>query len=441
MAITLLCALFGVADGSAMTADTVMGENGGAIILDPNTGGSETLTRQITDDILLEQIDDRITKIRPFDTPLVTLARHGDKRGTKALREWNYAVETLAVKTTLATAITGNPTSVMLDVAAPIFALEQTIRVKGVQAYKEDGVTVAPNKGLLLYVIGKDATTNKPIVRAVNGMGANRDEIPDIAAGTVLIAQGRAGSEQQARTEVYSALPTKTEVYLQTHMTEIRVSDVFLGYDKNIPWSIPDFVDEALYNMKRNMEATFWTGDKAMMTAKNASIDSPENIYFSEGVWSQAAGDFSFAGTVDVDSMVGLLKAAFTNNISGSQKFLFAGSDVIQALESVSYLTRTVQEGERKTVLGIDVTEINSKFGTLYVAHAPQLDEIISPEAFFVLDSDYLRMWTHGLQQQNRELRSTGQALAEGKFFYERCAPALRYPAAHIRGYLNNPVL
>lgn len=439
--IMLLCSLLGVADGSAMTADVVAGDLGGVNALDPNAGASETLARQQAEDLLLEQIDERITKIRPYDTSLVTIARHADKRGTKDRRVWNYAIETLPVKTTLTTAVTGNPTSLTLDVAAPIFALDQTIRVAGVSAYKSDGVTVAPNKSLILYVMGKDATTNKPIVRAVNGLGTNRDELPDIPAGTTLIAQGRAGAESQIRTEIYSALPTKEEIFLQKHMTEIRVTDEFRDYDKNVQWTIPDIVDEALYNMKRGMEATFWTGDKNMIVAKNANSDIAENIYFSEGVWSQAAKDFSFGGTIDVDSMVSLLKAAFTNNISGSIKFLLAGSDVIQGLESVSYLTRTVQEGDRKTAFGLDVTEIVSKFGVLYVAHAPQLDEIINPEAFFVLDAEYLRMWSQGLKKEDFDLRSSAQALATGMFFYEICAPALRYPTAHIRGYLNTPAL
>ena len=103
-----------------------------------------------------------------------------------------------------------------------IIANDQTLLVKGVSGYKEDGTTVDPDSDLVLYVIGKDS--GKPVCKPLNGVksGATLNTVPSIPEETEILRMGRAGSETQIQSDAYSALPTKFDQFLQKFMIQIE---------------------------------------------------------------------------------------------------------------------------------------------------------------------------------------------------------------------------
>jgi hypothetical protein len=72
MIILFLCSVFGVVDAGAMTADVINPAGGGAV--DTDAAVSATETRVNSEDLLLDTIDEKVAKIRPYDVALDTIA-------------------------------------------------------------------------------------------------------------------------------------------------------------------------------------------------------------------------------------------------------------------------------------------------------------------------------------------------------------------------------
>jgi hypothetical protein len=431
--ILFLCSVFGVADASVMTADVVNPEGGGAV--DTGAALTATDTRDNSEHLLLDTIDDKVTKIRPYDVVLDSISRRvSDTKTSNNQTIRHYAIDVIDLTAQLTTAVTGEPQQAALATSNNgIFACEQTIIVKGVKGYKEDGVTVDDENDLMLYVVGKD-TSNQPLVIAVNGKGTgDARKIPDIAVGTKLIRAGRAGSELQIQTDAYSGVPTDWDQHLQKFMAQVEVSTLFERADKEVDWNFTDDEEEAIFDMKRVQNVTFWLGIKRRIKVKNAHNKKAEDVYFTKGVWNQAGKDFSFGGLpVDINGLVRLMKHSFTGNNSGKKKLLICGSDVVEALETVEY-NRIIREGSKMVAYGIEVNSIISKFGTLLVVHDQSLDDMGMSDKAFVLDADFLRKWTMGWRVNDFDFRKSGDSDADGRMLMEICGLVLKNPNAHSR--------
>ena len=434
--IMLLCSLLGICDATAMTADVILPEGGGAV----RQGEAAELSGIGGDsqNLLLDTIDEKVTKIRPYEAVLNTISRHiKDTKTSNNQTVRHYAIDVIDLTATLSAAITAGQTQVALSTSNDsIFASEQTILVDGIPGYKEDGATVEPNSQLTLYVVGKDAG-NHPLVTAINGKGSAGDIIPAIPKDTKLIRMGRAGAETQIQTDAYSGVPTDFTQYLQKFMAQVEISELFKRADKEVDWEFTDLEEEAIADMKRTQNVSFWKQARRRIRKKNAHTSKAEDIYLTGGIWPQAGKDFSFGGQpVDVKNIVTLMKHSFTGNASGKKKIMLAGSDVVEAFEQVEY-NRVVTVGSKIEAYGLEFNSIVSKFGTLLVVHDESLDDMKMSDKFFILDADFLRKWTMGWRVNNFDFRKSGQADADGRGLMEICGLVLKNPKAHSRGSLS----
>ena len=434
MIITLLCAIFGVADMGAVTADVIRPAGGGAV----GSGMTKaTETRENAEDLLLDTIDEKVAKIRPYDVVIDTIARQiKDIRISDSQVVRHYAIDVMDLNAELQTAYDGGGTQTALSTTAnEIFACEQTIFVEGVQGYLPGEETEDPDHQLMLYVIQKNSE-GQPVVVAINGSGAT-NKIPAIPANTKLTRGGRAGAETQIQTDAYIGVPTDYPQYLQKFMAQVEMSDIFQRADKEVDWEFTDAEEEAIFDMKRVQNVSFWKGVRRRVRIKNDHIQKPEDIYFTEGLWTQAGKEFDFAGApLDSKNLVTLMKHAFTGNASGKKKILICGSDFLEALEQVEY-SKVVYVGSKMQAYGLEFNSIVSKFGTLLSAHDQSFDDMGMSDQAFILDADFLRKWTMGWRVNEFDFRKSGQSDADGRGLMEICGLVLKNPKAHSRVYLN----
>jgi len=431
----LLCSFFGVSDGGMLTAEAILPAGGGAVETDAMVTATETRTN--SPDLLLDTIDKKVTKIRPHDVVLDTISRHtGDVKTSDNQTVRHYAIDVIDMTATLTAAYAGGDSQTALTTSNnKVFASEQTIICLGVSGYKDDHVTVDPDHDLMLYVTGHDAA-KKPLVTAVNGTGADGMTIPAIALNTVLLRGGRAGSETQIQTDPYSGVPTDFTQYLQKFMAQVEMSEIFKRADKETDWEFTDAEEEAVFDMKRVQNVSYWKGKKGRIKVTNKHNKKDEDVYFTEGIWTQAGKEFDFDGTVTINKMVTFMKTSFTGNASGKKKVFIVGSDLLEKLEQVEY-NRIVYVGERQKAHGLEFSSIVSKFGMLLIAHDQSLDDIGMSACGFVLDADFLRKWTMGWKVNNFDFRKSGQSDSDGRGLIEPCGLVLKNPKAHVRVYFN----
>ncbi len=163
-----------------------------------------------------------------------------------------------------------------------------TVLVKDVDGYTEDGQTLTPGKDLMLFVTGIDPSTNNPIVRAVNGPRDNAtDEFckcPAIPAGTYLVFLVNALYETQKEVEPDLILPTPERLYLQKSGMNQVVSDYFDSQKKRIPFNEAIIAEKSIRNYKRKCNRTLWASRKSKFLVKAEKNMGAQSVYTSEGV-------------------------------------------------------------------------------------------------------------------------------------------------------------
>ena len=432
-----LLAVFGIADAGVMTADVIAPAGGGAVRVGEEV--SRTNVDVDSPNLIVDQIAKKVTKIRPYDVVLDTISRSiKETQSSSGQVVRHYAIDTLETGATVKTITTAGLKQLALETTDDsIFASEQTINCVGIQGFKDDGTTRDPDNFLQLYVVNKNEN-DYPLVVTYNGGGAGNDEIPVIAVDTVLIRFGRAASESQISTDAYSGVPTDIKIFLQKFIAQVEMTEIFKKADKEVEWSFSDAEEEAIFDMKRTQNFSFWKGVRGTRKVKNKHNTKAEDVYWTGGIWNQAKKDFSFQGTVTAEKMTDLMKTAFTGTNSGKRKLLIVGSGLLTDMENL-YLrgtegfTANVQVGARKTAYGIEFTEYISKFGTLLVTHDQSLNDMGMTDNGFVLDPDFLTKWTMGWRVNDFDLKKSGVFDGEARGLMEICGLALKNPKAHVR--------
>lgn len=425
--VMLVCALFGVS--GAIAADTV--------VVDPvpNTV-TVTDTRDDSPNLILDTIDKEVAKIRPHNVVLDTISRHvkSVKSSTGQVVR-HYAIDAIELTTTVATAYTETTaTQAALDlVDGSIISNDETLICVGVSGYMEGTTNVDADNDLILYVKGKN-DAGQPVVVALNGKGST-GIIPTIAKDTVIMRAGRALSETQIQTDAYNGVPTDFVQYLQKFGCQIEESTLMKLADKEVGWTFSDQEEEALYDMRRTQNVTFWKGVKKKVRIKNSRSEKAEDIYFTQGIWMQAGKEIALGATatsLDAKDLTKLMKHAFTGNESGKKKLIIMGSDFLEAVENVDW-TKNVKLGEKSVAFGLEFDSIISRFGTLLGVHDKTLDDMNMADKAFILDADFLRKWTMGWKAKDLDKKSSGESDVDARTMQEICGLILKNPKAHSR--------
>ena len=307
--------------------------------------------------------------------------------------------------------------------------VSDTLLVESVTGYNEAGEP-DENSRLVLYVVGKDDVELH--VMAVNGEpnGAGERIMPVLNAGERLIRMGRAATELDVQTAQFEALPQKAQNYCQIFKMQIEQSTLQKIANKEVDWTMTDQEEAAIYDMRLGMEKNFLFG------VKNKLWDSSkkETVMLTGGIWGQAGKTFAYSdGALTQDTVIDLMREAFTGNAGSKRKVLIGGSGLIGRLNKLDY-TKMISAGENVAKWGIDFTEMRSKFGKLYVLLSEVFDECGMPDNGMIIDPEYLQKYSHlpfGTEALN--LKSAGVRNTDALVLTEASCLVLRYPKAHVR--------
>lgn len=454
----LLCSLFGVVDAGAMTADVAAGvdiESSGGDAQGVaahgdgqglHEGMSVEFTEEYVEELLLKEIDTQIVKINRYRYPLDTIARSIGKARTKNSKSQvvkYYSVATLPSDSIITEAFAGGVSQTPLTFGEDgkdnsLIAINQTLIVKGVTGYKVSGkmgTDIEDTAPLVLYVVDRQSD-GKPVVVAVNGKGENF-AIPPIPVNSQITIAGRAASEFQIRTDVYNILPTPSEQHLQKFIAEVEESTFFQKRGKEVSWNISDILQQALDQMRKETNNSYWRGTKSVRNVKNRYNRKPEDTYFTEGIWSMAGKDLDAGGNdITAAMLIDWMNAGFTDNAASDTKLLMCSPDFMAALCKAP-LTQNMWYGAKKDFFGLKVTPIESPFGTLVPIMDKSMIEAGLQGTAFMLDADYMTKWTMGWRSEPLDNVKNGEADSHGRVLVEPSGLTLSFPDAHARLYLN----
>ena len=435
--VAILTGCYGSDSGATLAVGTLIGGvSGGRHVVDgPLT---TDLTREGSPDLLLNEIDQQIVKIRPMATPLDQISRYaGSKRAGSMIVDY-YNVDT---KPTTAVTTddydeggaqqsgTDTPTAVIQTDNNEIFDKSDTILVQGVRGF-EPGGTVLSKDELVLYVVDRDA--NGLTVMAVNGKKVGNVEgcVPSIDAGTTFMRMGRAASELDVMSPQFEALPTKSTQHCQIFKMQVEQSMLQRLANKEVGWTMSDQEEAAIYDMRLGMEKSFLFGVKGKLWDQTKK----EYILLTGGIWHQAGKVFKYDGTTLTPAqVVEMMRQAFTGNAGSKRKILIGGSKLIGLLSTLDY-TRVITARERVSKWGIDFSELHTKFGTLYVLLSEIFDECGMEKYGLIIDPEYLQKYSHiPFSTEALNLKASGMRNTDALVMSEASCLVLRYPKAHMR--------
>lgn len=435
--VLLLCSVFGVVDAGVMAAETVAPAGGGVV----ETGQINTaqFARENAEDLLLNEIERKVVKIRPMGNPLEQIGRYATQRSSKSQIVQYYSTDTLPADAKLKTAYTepssgGGDEQVTIDTTNNgIFSQYETIIVPGVKGYDEAG-TAQTEVNLVLYIV-KKSDDGKLVVRAVNGkaVGGTLNCIPSMAADVKLIRAGRAHNEIDMQTTTYACVPSKKTQYLQIFRAQIEQSTLQKIADKEADWQFSDLEEEAIFDMKRGMNKSFWLGVPRLIYDTNG-----RDVYLTGGIWWQAGKTFAYGASASnlqftKEMLVDLTQKAFTGNAGNKVKIFIVGSDLMNNLSKITY-DKVMNDEKIFTKYGIRFKEISTNFGTLWLVHDESLDEMGMSDKGLIFDADYLRKYAiYTLKTKDLDLRSSGDKDADARTISEISGLILQNPDAHVR--------
>ena len=205
------------------------------------------LSNEGSPDLLLNEIDQQIVKIRPMSTPIDQISRYAGSKHAGSMVVDYYSVDTKPTHTKLVTDVyetqdgdyNDTPVITIHTENDEIFDPTDTILVRSVAGYQPDGVTESV-QDLILYVLDRDA--NGLSVMTVNGpkVGGVPNCFPDIPSGTTLVRMGRAASELDVQSPQFEALPTKSRNLCQIFKMQVEQSTLQRLANKEVGWTMSD---------------------------------------------------------------------------------------------------------------------------------------------------------------------------------------------------------
>ena len=200
--------------------------------------------------------------------------------------------------------------------------------------------------------------------------------------------------------------------------------------NKEVEWTMNDQEEAAIYDMRLGMEKSFLFGVKG----KIWDSTKKENVMFTGGIWQQAGKEFVYDDDgFTQESIIDLMRDAFTGNAGSKRKILIGGSELIGLLNKLDY-QRVITSTDTVTKWGIDFTELRSKFGVLYVLLSEVFDECGMADAGMIIDPEYLQKYTHQpFSAETLNLKASGVRNVDATVLTETSCLVLRYPKAHMR--------
>lgn len=366
--------------------------------------------------LLVNAIDQAIVKVRPMATPLDQISRMGHTRPVDSMEVDFYSVDTRADQDSI---LECESTREVEGAQNTVFAIavEHPSRFEASDTFT---LLRAPGKEMF-YILEKRA--DGKLLTITNS------EI-ELTSGEKIVRMGRAATQLDVQTPQFAALPTKSTNYCQIFKMQIEQSMVMKLSHKEIGWDFNDQQEAAVYDMRLGMEKQFLFGKK------NKIYDpiKGETVTMTEGIWHQAGREIPVnLAAFDSSALVDMLRSTFAENSGSRRKVLMAGSDLISALNKIEH-THVITARDQITAWGIDFSELQSKFGKLYVVYSDIFDAMGMPGNGMIIDPEYIQKHVFiPFNVETLDLRGSGQRNCEALVMTEASCLTLRYPEAHAR--------
>ena len=372
--------------GSVTTGSSYTGQDGTKPAVE-QAGLSTDVTRQESPDLLVDTLDSVIVKVRPTKTPLVSILALS-KANQKKTNNMRFRYYSLGVR--------DRETQVTADVPAGATSVGK-IKVENARLFDESDTIriVDGDKEYSCYVESSDESTGELNVQLIYDLESeNEPAFPEIANGATVYRCSRAAAEGDVQTVQYTALPSKERNYCQIFKMQVGETTLQRLADKEVPFTLNDVEEQAIYEMKRDMEASYlFNQTKGYFY----NTKKKKYIYTTAGIVPEIlkkGKNLSLSLTPTDEELIDLSKDIFTGNNGSEKRLVWGGSEAIARLSKIGIVKKQMEAGKTEIVYGVTFNKIVTNFGELLVMQHDALDENGFEDKLIVLDPTFIDEYT-----------------------------------------------
>lgn len=367
-------------------------------------------------------IDEQIFRFQSEDTALMSLMLKAKKVKVSSPEVEHFMIDEQRSTLTTDTAVTAGSQA---QFVLPLVSSDQniprdfhTLLIPDVDGYAPDGQTTTPGKGLMLFVTGRDTTTDNPVVRAVNGPKANATDVfcktPAIPAGSKVKLLANAMYETQKEVDPDLIVPRPSTVYLQKRGMNQVVSDYFEAQKKHIPFTQSLIAEQAILNFKRAGNRTLWVGQKGKFPVKVPKLGE-QMIYFTEGIRWQFKRELQHSGKWTFEKLIALAKMYFTGEDVPKTALLLSGKNLLEEIQCIDFSKHPeVQISVKTNKIGWEITSIHTVFGDIELKREPTLDTLGLSNSGALIGEDRLVHYMYSQQHEFNDRVEGEEATRKG---------------------------
>ena len=338
-------------------------------------------------DILEVDVDDEITRVASDESVIDTIKRRVKRQvPVTGFEVDHYLIDEKRSKAYTNAEYKGiNSTRAEIPFATTaerkIFQDYYTAICKGVSGYDPTGQIELPGVDLMLFIVGRNNTTEAPIAMAVNGPKLSAQEeycvVPTIPAGTEIILLSSAAYETQKFIAPSTIVPVPERMYLQKQLCNSVVSDYFAAQKKRIPFNENQIAEAAVRQFRLESCRTAWVGQpgkfkvQAMDNAMGYQWD-----YFSKGIRWQFKRQYDLASKITFGDLINLSMVKFTGFNCSKKAIWLLGKQLLNDIQQIDLTLHKNVNFTGDTVFGIECSSIHTVFGDIALVHDPTLDAL-----------------------------------------------------------------
>ena len=379
--------------GLVMAAVNVVPPGGvaGSGIAGLNTQGhAEATTVSATSemsDIIEVDVDDQITQIASDESVIDTIKRRVKRQvPVNGFEVDHYLIDEKRSKAYTNETYTGiNATRAEIPFSTTgerkIFQEYYTAICKGVNGYDPTGLIELPGVDLMVFVVGKNNTTEAPIVMAVNGPKVNATDdycvVPTIPVGTEVVLLSSAAYETQKFIAPSTIVPVPERMYLQKQLCNSIISDYFAAQKKRLPFSENQIAEAAIRQFRLESCRTAWIGQpgKFKVQAMDSSMGYQWD-YFSKGIRWQFKRQYDLASKITFGDLINLSMVKFTGFNCSKRAVWLLGKQLLNDIQQIDLTLYKNVNFKGDKAFGIDCSSIHTVFGDIALVHDPTLDAL-----------------------------------------------------------------
>ena len=365
------------------------GASAGNAGLNTQGNGDAATVSQVSEmtDIIEADVDDEITKIASDESVIDTIKRRVKRQvPVSSFEVDHYMIDEKRSKAYTNAAYSGiNATRAEISFATTgerkIFQEYYTAICKGVNGYDPTGQIELPGVDLMLFVVGKNTTTEAPIVMAVNGPKVNAADdycvVPTIPIGTEIILLSSAAYETQKFIAPSTVVPVPERMYLQKQLCNSIISDYLKAQKKRIPFNENQIAEAAVRQFRLESCRTAWIGQpgKFKVQAMDTSLGYQWD-YFSKGIRWQFKRQYDLSSKITFGDLINLSMVKFTGFNCSKKAVWLLGKQLLNDIQQIDLSLYKNVNFKGDKVFGIECSSIHTVFGDIALVHDPTLDAL-----------------------------------------------------------------